>query len=324
MGIQECEAAYAHGVYPYIKHLAFNEQETNRNALLCTWFTEQSARELYLKPFEACVKANEGQALAIMSSYVYVGTTWDGGCSALLNDIVRGEWGYNGMILSDGPPGVRKQAGSGDQLGLNPSLPATCFPTAATIANSWDPALGEEIGEYLGEEAASQGVGVLLGPGLNIKRSPLCGRNFEYFSEDPYLAGKMAAGYIRGIQKNGVAACPKHFACNSQELRRVVSDWGGSNEHIEGVRAGSHLEMPTTGGDSDLELVQAVRDGKISQEIIDRRVDEILDVILPVTAAVAPLEGKPFDVDTHHKMAEKAAGESIVLLTTCPSGELPK
>lgn len=101
MGIQECEAAYAHGVYPYIKHLAFNEQETNRNALLCTWFTEQSARELYLKPFEACVKANEGQALAIMSSYVYVGTTWDGGCSALLNDIVRGEWGYNGMILTD-------------------------------------------------------------------------------------------------------------------------------------------------------------------------------------------------------------------------------
>ena len=286
--------------------------------------------------------------------------------------------GIRNMVLSDGPHGVRRQAGSGDQLGLNPSLPATCFPTAATVANSWDPALGEEIGTYLGAEAASQGVGVLLGPGLNIKRSPLCGRNFEYFSEDPYLAGKMAAGYIRGIQKNGVAACPKHFACNSQELRRmasdsvvdertlreiyltgfeiavkegkakslmssynrvngvyanenyhllqeilrdewgfdgfVVSDWGGSNEHIEGVRAGSHLEMPTTGGDSDLELVQAVRDGKISEEIIDRRVDEILDVILPVTAAVAPLEGKPFDVDAHHKMAERAAGESIVLL----------
>lgn len=101
MAIQECEAAYAHGVYPYIKHLAFNEQETNRNGMLCTWFTEQSARELYLKPFEACIKANEGQALAIMSSYVYVGTTWDGGCSTLLNDIVRGEWGYNGMILTD-------------------------------------------------------------------------------------------------------------------------------------------------------------------------------------------------------------------------------
>ena len=286
--------------------------------------------------------------------------------------------GIHNMVLSDGPHGVRRQAGAGDQLGLNPSLPATCFPTAATIANSWDPKLGEEIGECLGEEAASQGVGVLLGPGLNIKRSPLCGRNFEYFSEDPYLAGKIAAGYIRGIQKNGVAACPKHFACNSQELRRmasdsvldertlreiyltgfeiavkegkakslmssynrvngtyanenyhllqeilrdewgfdgfVVSDWGGSNEHIEGVRAGSHLEMPTTGGDSDLELIQAVRSGKISEEIINRRVDEILDVILPVTKVVAPLEGKPFDIDAHHKMAAKAAGESIVLL----------
>jgi len=282
------------------------------------------------------------------------------------------------MVLSDGPHGVRRQAGSGDQLGLNPSLPATCFPTAATIANSWDPALGEEIGECLGEEAASQGVGVLLGPGLNIKRSPLCGRNFEYFSEDPYLSGKMAAGYIRGIQKNGVAACPKHFACNSQELRRmasdsvldertlreiyltgfeiavkeggarslmssynrvngvyanenyhllqeilrdewgfdgfVVSDWGGSNEHVEGVRAGSHLEMPTTGGDSDLELVRAVRDGKISEDVIDRRVDELVDVILSVTRSIAPLKDRPFDVNRHHAMAQKVAGQSIVLL----------
>ena len=101
MAIQECEAAYAHGVYPYIKHFAFNEQETNRNGMLCTWLTEQSARELYLKPFEDCVKANEGQALAVMSSYVYVGTTWDGGCSALLNDILRGEWGYKGLVLTD-------------------------------------------------------------------------------------------------------------------------------------------------------------------------------------------------------------------------------
>ena len=94
----------------------------------------------------------------------------------------------------------------------------------------------------------------------------------------------------------------------------MVSDWGGSNEHIEGVRAGSHLEMPTTGGDSDLELVQAVKDGKISEEIINQRVDEILDVILPVTAAVAPLEGKPFDIEAHHKMAAKASEQSIVLL----------
>ena len=128
------------------------------------------------------------------------------------------------ITLSDGPNGVRKQAGAADHLGLNPSVPATCFPTSATVANSWDPALGEEIGEALGEEAAAQDVAVLLGPGLNIKRSPLCGRNFEYFSEDPYLSGKMAAGYVRGIQKNGISACPKHFAVNSQELRRMASD----------------------------------------------------------------------------------------------------
>ena len=126
--------------------------------------------------------------------------------------------------LSDGPHGLRKQAGESDHLGLNPSVPATCFPTASAVANSWDVALGEEIGAALGEEAAAQEVSVVLGPGLNMKRNPLCGRSFEYFSEDPYLAGKLAAGYIRGIQSKGVAACPKHFAVNSQETRRMASD----------------------------------------------------------------------------------------------------
>ena len=286
--------------------------------------------------------------------------------------------GIPSMMLSDGPHGIRKQEGAGDQLGLNGSLPATCYPTAATIANSWDPALGEELGEHLGVEAASQDVCVLLGPGLNIKRSPFCGRNFEYFSEDPYLAGKMAASYVRGIQKNGVSACPKHFAANSQELRRmasdsimdertlreiyltgfeiavkeghaksimssynringvyanenphllqeilrdewgfdgfVVSDWGASNDHTEGVRAGSHLEMPTTGGDSDLELVEAVKSGRFSEELLDQRVDELLDVILSTTKAVKPLAGKPFDIEKHHAMAAKASEQSIVLL----------
>ncbi len=128
------------------------------------------------------------------------------------------------IFLSDGPHGLRKQAGSADHLGLNASIPATCFPTAAGMANSWNTDLAEELGRALGEEAAANDVNVVLGPGLNIKRSPLCGRNFEYFSEDPYLAGKMAAAYIRGIQTNGVAACPKHFAVNSQELRRMAMD----------------------------------------------------------------------------------------------------
>jgi beta-glucosidase len=142
----------------------------------------------------------------------------------------KGEWetrnfdklGIPSIFCSDGPHGIRKQAGAGDHLGLNASLPATCFPTAATIANSWNEELGETLGETLGEEAMAEGVNVLLGPGLNIKRSPLCGRNFEYFSEDPYLAGKMAASYVRGIQSKGVYACPKHFAVNSQELRRMA------------------------------------------------------------------------------------------------------
>lgn len=286
--------------------------------------------------------------------------------------------GIKSIMLADGPHGVRKQEGAGDQLGIHGSVPATCFPTAAAIANSWNVLLGEEIGRCIGEEAASQGVGVVLGPGLNVKRNPLCGRNFEYFSEDPYLAGKMAAGYIRGIQENGVSACPKHFAANSQEIRRmasdsvmdertlreiyltgfeiavkeskaksimtsynringvyanenqhllqeilrdewgfdgfVVSDWGGSNDHVKGVSAGSHLEMPTTGGDSDEELILAVKDGKIREELIDKRLDELLTVIFSAGSAVEKASGKAFDVEAHHRMAEKASEESIVLL----------
>ncbi|MGN0813777.1 MAG: beta-glucosidase [Candidatus Coproplasma sp.] len=134
------------------------------------------------------------------------------------------EYDIPSLFLSDGPHGLRKQAAAADHLGLNASIPATCFPTAATMANSWDESLGEEMGKALGEEAAAQNVNVLLGPGVCMKRNPRCGRNFEYFSEDPYLAGKMAAAYIRGIQQNGTAACVKHFACNNQEERRMVSD----------------------------------------------------------------------------------------------------
>ena len=133
------------------------------------------------------------------------------------------QYGIPSMMMSDGPHGMRTQLPEAcDHLGINESIPATCFPTAATVANTWDEKIGEEIGKALAEEAISMGVHVVLGPGLNIKRSPLCGRNFEYFSEDPYLAGKMAASYIKGIQSYGIAACPKHFAANSQELRRMA------------------------------------------------------------------------------------------------------
>jgi beta-glucosidase len=132
--------------------------------------------------------------------------------------------GVPAIWMADGPHGIRKQLGSADHLGIHGSEPATCFPTAATLANSWDESLAAEVGSALGREASAQGVHVLLGPGLNIKRSPLGGRDFEYFSEDPELSGRLAAAMIRGIQSEGVAATPKHFAVNSQELRRMVSD----------------------------------------------------------------------------------------------------
>lgn len=281
------------------------------------------------------------------------------------------------IFLSDGPHGIRKQAGTGDHLGLNESLKATCFPTAAAIANSWDPVLGEEIGKALGEEAAAQDVDIVLGPGLNIKRSPLCGRNFEYFSEDPYLSGKMAAAYIRGIQSQDVYACPKHFAVNSQEKRRmamdavvdertlreiyltgfeiavkegnaraimtsynqvneayanenkellvdilrnewgfdglVVTDWGGSNDHVEGVRCQSDLEMPAPGLDSARELLRAVKEGRISQEELDLCVDQVLTAVCDLSEKKRSGE-KGFDPKTHHELAKKAAAQSAVLL----------
>ena len=285
--------------------------------------------------------------------------------------------GIPAIFMSDGPTGLRKQAGAGDHLGLNESVPATCFPTAATMANSWDLELGEQLGSALGTEAAAEGVHVVLGPGLNMKRSPLCGRNFEYFSEDPYLAGKMAAAYVKGIQSKGPAACPKHFAVNSQELRRmamdslldertlreiyltgfeiavqeghaqtlmssynmvngeyanenyhllteilrnewgfdgyVVTDWGGDNDHTEGVRNGSNLVMPAPGPDCAIGLVENVKNGKISEENLDIRVKELMKVVFERTEAVAAAPNS-FDADAHHAIARKCAEGSIVLL----------
>lgn len=287
------------------------------------------------------------------------------------------EYGIPEFLLSDGPHGMRTQEGKGDWLGINKSKPATCFPTAATIANSWDRKLAKEVAEALGEEAAAFGVDMILGPGLNIKRSPLCGRNFEYFSEDPYLSGEMAAAYVEGIQRKGVAACPKHFAVNSQELRRmannsvvdertlreiytaafetvvrkakpkavmssynqvngvyaneseyllehllretfgfdgmVVSDWGASNDHTEGVRCGSNLEMPGNSGTTAKELIRAVKAGKIEESVLDERIDEILKNLLPVHEHIKQGK-KTFDPEEHHRLAGRAAAESIVLL----------
>lgn len=285
--------------------------------------------------------------------------------------------GIPSMFLADGPHGIRKQAVASDHLGLNESLPATCFPTSATIANSWNPELGEEIGKYLGKEAVAQRVNVLLGPGTNIKRNPLSGRNFEYFSEDPYLSGVMASSYIKGIQSKGISACVKHFAANNQEYRRmvidtivdertlreiylvpfemavkmgktktlmssynlingeysnenthimsdilrkewgykgvVVTDWGGGNNRVSGLIAGNELEMPTTDGETDLEIIEAVRNGKLDEKILDEAVNRLLTLIFETNEAFKE-DNQPIDVESHHEMALKAAEESIVLL----------
>ncbi|KOP65582.1 glycosyl hydrolase family 3 [Bacillus sp. FJAT-18019] len=132
--------------------------------------------------------------------------------------------GIPSVMVTDGPHGLRKQRGSSDHLGLFDSVPATCFPSAAGVASSWNRELIGRMGEALGRECQAENVAVLLGPGANIKRSPLCGRNFEYFSEDPYLSSEMAAHHIQGVQSQGVGTSLKHFAANNQEHRRMTSD----------------------------------------------------------------------------------------------------
>lgn len=132
--------------------------------------------------------------------------------------------GVPSIMVTDGPHGLRKQDGSADHLGLNASVPATAFPTAAGLASTWDRDLVKQVGVALGEETQAENVGVILGPGVNIKRSPLGGRNFEYFSEDPYLASEMATSHVTGVQSQGVGTSLKHFAVNNQEHRRMSTD----------------------------------------------------------------------------------------------------
>ena len=287
------------------------------------------------------------------------------------------KYGIPSAFLADGPHGIRKQAAAADHLGLNPSLKATCFPTGATMANSFNDELGEEMGTALGIEAVAQRVNVLLGPGMNIKRNPRCGRNFEYFSEDPYLAGKMAASYIRGIQKSGVSACGKHFAANNQEERRmsidsvidertyreiyltnfeiavregglktimsaynkingdfanenkhllkdilrdewgyegvIVTDWGGDNDRIEALKCGNELEMPTTCWDTNFDIIEAVKSGRIQESVLDECVDRLLTLIFETDKALKA-GADIFDDKIHHKLAQKCAEECIVLL----------
>jgi beta-glucosidase len=293
--------------------------------------------------------------------------------------------GVPSIMLTDGPHGLRKQAGGADHIGLNDSVPATCFPTAAALASTWDPALLEEVGAALGWEARAEDVAVLLGPGLNLKRHPRCGRNFEYLSEDPYLSGTMAAALVRGIQSTGVAACPKHYAANNQETARmvvdtvvdertlrelylrgfeivvrtaapaalmtsynrvngqfasehehllgdvlrgewgfdglVVSDWGGTNDHVAGLRIGMDLEMPGSGGVFDAGIAAAIAEGRLAEADLDRSAARVVERALRWRevrdAGPAP---RP-DLDAHHALARRAAAAGTVLLAN--DGLLP-
>ena len=284
--------------------------------------------------------------------------------------------GVPSIMLTDGPHGVRKQATTGDHLGLNDSVPATCFPPAVTLGSTWDAALVERVGIALGEEAQAEGVGVLLGPGINIKRSPLCGRNFEYLSEDPLVSGVLGAALVSGLQSQGVGAALKHFAANNQESDRlrvsadvderplreiylrgfqrvvqaahpwtvmcsynringvyasespwllttvlrdewgfdglVMSDWGAVNDRVAGVAAGLDLEMPSSGGQTDQQLVAAVEDGRLDEAVLDTAAGRLADLVDRVLTAARP--EATYDVDAHHAVAREAAAAGIVLL----------
>lgn len=290
-------------------------------------------------------------------------------------DIVR--MNVPALLLTDGPHGVRNQRPGEGAIDLADSVPATCFPPAAGLANSFDVDLARRIGEALGVEAAAQNIAVLLGPGINIKRSPLCGRNFEYFSEDPLLSGSLGAAWVQGLQSRGVGASVKHFAANNQETDRmrvssdvdertlreiylrafqrvvetarpwtvmcsynaingipvsenrwlltdvlrgewgfdgvVMSDWGAVGDRRAALLAGLDLEMPTSGGRTDGELVSAIDVGDLDAEVLDVAAERMLQLVGRAGNDVAAgITG--FDADAHHALAREAARRSVVLL----------
>ncbi len=282
--------------------------------------------------------------------------------------------GIPSVMMTDGPHGLRKLAQNA--LDLDTSIPATCFPAGAALACSWDRELLRCVGTALGEECLKEQVSILLGPAANIKRSPLCGRNFEYLSEDPYLSSEMAAAHIEGVQSQGVGTSLKHYAANNQETRRVLtdavidertlreiylasfegavrqsmpwtvmcsynkingtyvsenkyiltdilkeewdhegivmSDWGAVNERAAGLAAGLELEMPASGGEGDRKIIKAVRSGELDESVLDKAVERLLKVIFKAADNLK----KDFrcDMDEHHRLARKAAGECAVLL----------
>jgi beta-glucosidase len=281
------------------------------------------------------------------------------------------------IMVTDGPHGLRKQSGKSDHLGIMDSVPATCFPTASGLASSWNEELLFHVGKTLAEECKSEQVSVLLGPGANIKRHPLCGRNFEYFSEDPLLSGKMAAAWINGLQSQGVGASLKHYVANNQESHRMVSDsiidertlhelylksfeiavkesqpwtimcsynkvngtylsehhkllqiilknewnhkglvvtdWGACNDRVEGIIAGQELEMPSSGAFRTQQIIDAVKNGRLSEDILDQRIERVINLMIKGNENLNP-NPQPFNQETHHQFARRVAAETIVLL----------
>lgn len=284
--------------------------------------------------------------------------------------------GIPAVMVSDGPHGLRKQDQSADHLGINESIKAVCFPTGVGAASTFDEAFMEEMGRLIGDEAQAEDLAVVLGPAINIKRSPLCGRNFEYYSEDPLVAGKMAAAFIRGVQERGVGTSVKHFAVNNQETRRmtsssnvseramrelylanfeiavkegrpwtvmdsynringefagearwllqtilrdewgfdglVVSDWGAVNDRVAGIEAGMDLEMPSVGKPNDRLIIEAVREGRLSQERLDDACRNMLNLVNRYLAGKR--DGAVFDREADHQKAGELASRTMVLL----------
>ena len=283
--------------------------------------------------------------------------------------------GIPDIKVSDGPHGMRTQDDKADHLGINESLKAVCFPPAVLSACSFDRELLRKEGEAIGSEAAAYGVSTVLGPGVNMKRSPLCGRNFEYFSEDPYLAGELAAAFVEGVQSNGVGTSLKHFAANSQETYRmsnnsvidertlreiylaafekvvkkakpttlmcsynringeyaadnkwlltevlrdewgfdgiVISDWNAVNDRVKGIEAGLDLEMPSSNGANDREIVKAVREGRLDEKKLDVVVKRLLKTIYDYKDNEPKAE---IDFEEDHDIALQVAEQSMVLL----------
>lgn len=301
------------------------------------------------------------------------------------------EIGLPSLVFADGPHGVRRQPSGADHIGLGSSLPATLFPTASLLGATWDEGLLEEVGAALGREARALGVDVLLGPGLNLKRHPACGRNFEYLSEDPVVSGLLAAALTRGVQSEGVAACLKHYVANNQETCRmvvdvivdertlrelylrsfeiavergdpwavmtsynlvggdyvsdshrlvdgvlrsewgfdglIVTDWGGMNDRVAAVRAGVDLEMPSSSGAHDLDVMSAVERGELDREAIVDRATTVVRLADRISSTreriVEPTSNHRHGADevAHDRLARRVAAAGTVLLSN--DGTLP-